>query len=151
MNIRFVLFFVFLAAAGSMVVASSHAASEWVHPGPDGKLVYKQTLAGDQIMDFSSAGYMGGGVPLPVVPVKRTVEPSGKGDDTAIIQAAIDEVATMPMTGNFRGAVLLTPGVFTCSNTIVLPASGIVLRGSGSGPDGPTSTIKMAGHRHVAI
>ena len=138
-------------ATASSSTAAGNAASAWVYPGPDGKLVYKQMPAGDRIMDFSSAGYMGGGVPLPVVPVKRTVEPSGKGDDTAIIQAAIDEVATVPMTGNFRGAVLLAPGVFTCSNTIVLPASGIVLRGSGTGPAGPTSTIRMAGRRHVAI
>src|SRR6516225_1500692 len=67
--------------------------SQWVHPGPDGKLVYKTTSRGDRIMDFSSAGYMGGGVALPYVAVKRTVKPSGGADDTAAIQDAIDAVA----------------------------------------------------------
>jgi hypothetical protein len=45
--------------------ATEKATSEWVHPGPNGKLVYKTTPAGDKIMDFSTAGYMGGGVALP--------------------------------------------------------------------------------------
>src|SRR5436190_72451 len=97
--------------------AAGADASEWVHDGPGGKLIYKTTAAGDRIMDFSTAGYMGGGVPLPDVPVKRTVKPSG-GDDTVAIQAALDAVAAMPLEGKFRGAVLLAPGTFTCSNTI---------------------------------
>src|SRR4051794_1241662 len=87
------------------------ATSEWVHPGPDGKLVYKTTPAGDRIMDFSHAGYTGGGVALPDVPVKRTVKPTG-GDrgadgDADAIQAAVDEVAKLPPANGFRGAVLL--------------------------------------------
>jgi hypothetical protein len=130
-------------------VSAAPAKSEWVYPGPDGKLVYKTTPASDKIMDFSSAGYLGGGVALPLVPVKRTVKPSGTGDDTALIQAAIAEVAALPLVNNFRGAVLLAPGTFVCSNAIYLPASGVVLRGSGSGKNG--STIEMRGGRHVAI
>src|SRR6476619_2024937 len=80
--------------------------SEWVHPGADGKLVYKTTPAGDRMMDFSYAGYMAGGVARPYVPVKKTVEPSGDTgkDDTAVIQAAIDEVAKLPLVDGFRGA-----------------------------------------------
>lgn len=125
--------------------------SQWVHPGPDGKLVYKATPNGDRIMDFSHAGYMGGGVALPNVPVKRTVRPSG-GDDTAAIQAAITEVAALPLEGLFRGAVLLSPGTFTCTGMISIPASGIVLRGSGSGvAAGAKSTVKMSGRPHTAI
>ena len=50
--------------------------SQWVYPGLDGKLLYKKTPQGDRIMDFSSAGYMGGGVSLPKVPVEATVKPS---------------------------------------------------------------------------
>src|SRR5262245_21978194 len=87
--------------------------SEWVHPGPDGKLVYKTTESGDRILDFSFAGYMGGGVALPDVPVKETVQPNGAPDDTATIQAAIDKVGAMPLKDRFRGAVLLAPGKFT--------------------------------------
>jgi hypothetical protein len=39
--------------------------SQWVHFGPDRKLVYATTPKGDRIPDFSSAGYRGGGVALP--------------------------------------------------------------------------------------
>lgn len=129
--------------------AAAQARSQWVYAGPDGKLVYKTTPAGDQIMDFSSAGYMAGGVALPNVSVVRTVKPSGGADDTATIQAAINEVAALPLKGQFRGAVLLGSGTFACGSTLYIPASGIVLRGSGSGAGG--STIKMYGARHTAI
>jgi hypothetical protein len=140
-----------LVAAG-VCAADAPATSEWVHPGPDGKLVYKTTPTGDRIMDFSHAGYMGGGVALPDAPVKRTLKPSGGEDDTALIQAAIDDVAALPSEGNFRGAVLLAPGTFPCSRTINITASGVVLRGSGSGADGKSkTTIRMTGRPHVAI
>ncbi len=126
------------------------AQSEWVHAGPDGKLVYKTTKAGDRIMDFSGAGYMGGGIALPEVPVRRKVEPSDGPDDTATIQAAIDAVSAMNPEGGFRGAVLLAPGTYSCSGTISIGIDGVVLRGSGStGPN--ASTIKMAGGRHCAV
>jgi hypothetical protein len=103
-------------------------------------------------MDFSHAGYMGGGVALPNVPVRRTVRPSGTGDDTAAIQGALDELAALPFEGGFRGAVLLAPGTFTCAGTLSIAASGIVLRGSGTASDPETrSTIKMVGKPHPAI
>jgi len=129
---------------------SDRARSEWVFPGPDGRLVYKATSAGDRIMDFSHAGYMGGGVAFPKVPVKVTVRPE-EGDNTAAIQRAVDEVASMKLDSGFRGAVLLAPGTYTCSGTIVISASGVVLRGSGSGPKGVFSTICMTGGRHSAF
>jgi hypothetical protein len=137
-----------LCGACAGVKSDNTARSEWVYPGPDGRLVYKTTPTGDRIMDFSTAGYMGGGVALPTVPVKKTVKPSG-ADDTAMIQAAINDIAAMPVKNGFRGAVLLSPGNFICSNSIIISAGGIVLRGSGSGTNG--TTIKMAGPRHVAI
>ena len=123
--------------------------SQWVYKDKNGKLVYKTTERGDRIMDFSYAGYMGGGVALPSVAVKKTVQPSGTTDDTKLIQSAIDEVAAMPEVNGFRGAVLLTPGTFTCQGTISIAASGVVLRGSGSGKNG--TTIKMTGGKHTAI
>src|SRR3954449_5773027 len=112
--------------------AADRPASEWVRRGADGKLAYKSTPAGDRIMDFSYAGYMGGGVALPNVPVKRTIHPTNTDDDSKTIQAALDEVAKLPLENGFRGAVLLAPGLFNCPQTLPLPASGIVLRGSGS-------------------
>jgi len=124
--------------------------SQWVFVGPEGRLVYKTTPAGDRIMDFSHAGYMGGGVALPKVPVKVTVRPED-GDNAAAIQRAVDEVSAMKLESGFRGAVLLGSGIYTCSGTIVISASGVVLRGSGSGPNGASSTIHMIGGRHRAL
>lgn len=123
--------------------------SQWVHPGPDGHLTYKTTDRGDRIMDFSHAGYMGGGVPLPDVPVRRTVQPTGTADDTAAIQAAIDTVSALPLVDGFRGAVLLAPGTFNCSDSLTIAADGVILRGSGLGAGG--STLKLIGKPHVAI
>ena len=62
--------------------SGSGATSTWVYPGADGKLAYKATPAGDRIMDFSHAGYGGGGVPLPHLPVVVTVPANGSSDDT---------------------------------------------------------------------
>ena len=141
------LFAIVLGMASSAIAQTS----QWVFVGPDGKLQYKilpnvnnpSTTNGDHIMDFSSAGYMGGGVSLPNLPVLRNVSPSG-ADDTSAIQAAINAVAALtPDANGFRGAVLLAPGVFNISSTLNINAGGVVLRGSGSGGGG--TIINMTG------
>ena len=124
------------------------AESEWVHPGPDGRLVYRALPGGDRIMDFSTAGYMGGGMRIPTVPVKQTVQPTG-GDDSAAIQGAIEAVSQGALENGFRGAVLLAPGVFHCAKTLVIRTGGVVLRGSGPGAGG--STIEMTGAPHLCV
>jgi hypothetical protein len=122
--------------------------SEWVYPDPSGKLVYRQLKTGDRIADFSYAGYGGGGVVLPLFPVKKTVAPSGQ-DDSSAIQAAIDEVSKLPLHNGARGAVLLTRGRFHCKTPLNLNADGVVLRGSGSGEN--DTVIEMTGDPHLAI
>ena len=123
--------------------------------GEDGKLQYIPDERGNQIPDFSRAGYMGGGVKLPDVPVKLTLEPrpgmvrelaeynpenleaAGEGDDTERIQKAIDEVSAMPLDENgFRGAVLLKRGLYRLAESLRIEASGVVLRGEGQAKDG---------------
>jgi hypothetical protein len=125
------------AAAGSCAAyLGATPASAWVHPDASGRLAYQPLDAnGDTIMDFSSAGYMGGGVALPTVPVAKTLGPSG-GDDTAAIQAAIDAVSALPLKNGVRGAVLLQPGKYTLAGTLRISAGGVVLRGSGTGASG---------------
>lgn len=104
--------------------------------GSGGTLEYAPDYLGNRIPDYSHAGYGGGGVPLPDVPVKRIIEP-GEGDDTERIQQAINEVAAMPLDGTgFRGAVLLRKGTYHVAGTLSIWASGIVLRGEGDGEDG---------------
>ena len=126
--------------------------SKLVYPGPDGKLVYRPDPDGDFIPDFSRCGYAGGGVPLPVLPVKATVLPgNGVDDDRARIQAALDAVAKLPPDGHgFRGAVLLKRGHYRVGDSLVISASGVVLRGEGQGPDG---TVLLATKRkaHTVI
>lgn len=87
---------------------------------------------GDSVLiDFSYAGYGGGGGHRPEVPAALRVRPSG-GDDTALIQAALDRVASMPADAKgFRGALLLDAGTFRVDGELRLRASGVVLRGRG--------------------
>jgi hypothetical protein len=124
------------------------AEQPWVSLDSSGRLVYRTLPRGDHIVDFSYAGYMGGGVALPNVPSAAVIAPSG-GDDTAAIQHAIDQVSSLPLKNGFRGAVVLAPGMFLCSAALNIEASGVVLRGSGSVSQ--ASTLKMTGEPHVAI
>jgi len=107
-----------------------------VYPGEDGRLVYVPDALGNTVPDFSRAGYGGGGVALPEVAVAVTVAPE-PGDARARIQAAIDEVASLPLDEHgFRGAVLLLAGEYEVGGTLRIGASGVVLRGEGNGTDG---------------
>ncbi len=123
--------------------------SQWVYYS-GGNLAYKTlsnpdnsgNLGYDQILDFSTAGYMAGGTAIPTATAEVTLSPSG-GDDTRAIQNAIDSVAAMllnPTTG-LRGAVLLNPGSYTVSSTLTITASGVVLRGSGSGSSPTANSV----------
>ena len=123
--------------------------------GEDDKLVYTPDERGNRIPDFSRAGYKGGGVKIPDVSVKLTLEPrpgmvrelaeydpenpeaAGEGDDTERIQAAINKVSAMPLDENgFRGAVLLKRGLYRVAESSRIEASGVVLRGEGQAKDG---------------
>jgi hypothetical protein len=103
----------------------------------NGRLVYGQDTQGNHIPDFSAVGYGGGGVPLPNVATRITLNPQPTGDDTARIQQALDQVAQSPQNAQgTRGAVLLTAGTYRIGGTLNINASGVVLRGAGSGSDG---------------
>ncbi|MDR4888113.1 discoidin domain-containing protein [Fredinandcohnia sp. QZ13] len=102
----------------------------------EGKLIYTTDIRGNQIMDFSNSGYMGGGVQIPDVQARVVVDPAD-GDDTERIQKAIDLVSQLPIQKNgFRGAVLLKKGTFEIGGTLKIQDSGVVLRGEGDGEDG---------------
>src|SRR5678816_639581 len=106
-------------------------ATSLVYPGVDGKLVYVADSLGNKIPDFSNAGYKGGGVPIPYVPVKATVWPIA-GDNADKVQKAIDSVSALPPDAyGFRGAVLLKMGFYQLDKPLYIKASGVVLRGEG--------------------
>ena len=139
------------AGSCSRWLGDAGAVSAWVHVDPSGSLAYQTTARGDRVLDFSYAGYMGGGVALPLVPTARTVTAiaGDAGDDTSAVQAALDAVAAMPLVGGFRGAVELAPGTFHLATQLMISASGVVLRGAGSGANG--SSLVMTGSTHTAI
>lgn len=134
----------------SLASANTPVDSEWVYRGSDGRLEYKTDDRGNHIMDFSHAGYRGGGVALPDIDAKITLDPVPGNDgetytdDSARIQAAIDSVAQMPLDADgFRGAVLLKAGVYRLDSTINLIESGVVLRGEG--PDLGGTVLQIEG------
>ncbi|MDB5212024.1 MAG: hypothetical protein JWQ30_2851 [Sediminibacterium sp.] len=99
-------------------------------------------------MDYSYAGYMGGGVTIPNIGTKITLSPVD-GDNSSNIQKAIDQLAATEPVNSFRGAILLKPGTYNCDNPININTSGIVLRGSGSGENG--TILNMTGKPHACI
>ena len=128
----------FLAAA-ALAPAEAPAHSKLVRPGKNGRLEYQPDEQGNVIPDFSSAGYAGGGVELPDVPVRATVRPEA-GDATARIQAAIDRVAATKSPG----AVLLPRGRYEIAGTLRISTGGIVLRGEDETVLAATGTAERA-------
>jgi hypothetical protein len=139
-----------------LLLATSFIAPKPVKPlppislGSDGRLVFTSDSLNNRIPDFSYCGYMASEQPIPDI-LLRVVVPVAKGDATLRIQAALDYVASLPLDKNgCRGAVLLTKGVYEVSGNLSINASGIVLRGSGTGEDG-TVLIASGTDRHTFI
>ncbi|MCX6142446.1 MAG: T9SS type A sorting domain-containing protein [Ignavibacteriales bacterium] len=130
------------------LVAGPLSAQTWqskiVRTGPAGKLEYVADKEGNRIPDFSYAGYKNGSVPIPAITVMDSVSPIA-GDNTSSIQTAINRVASRPLDVNgFRCALLLKAGKYRVSGTLLLNASGVVLRGVGEGSDTLSNTIIYA-------
>jgi hypothetical protein len=131
-----------VGCGGPVIDVNAGPFSVLAHPGSDGKLVYGtyancgDTRQLNTLPDWSSCGYMGGGVRIPDVPVVKTISPI-QGDNTAHIQAAIDYVSQLPSDANgFRGALLLRKGTYSVEGTLRIRAGGVVLRGEGQDPNG---------------
>ncbi len=113
-----------------------------VYTNANGKLAYNtftnqgETDKINTVPDFSNAGYKGGGVAIPTAPVVRTLSPQ-PGDNRARIQQVISEVEALPMDANgFRGAILLNAGTYDVGDSLLIRASGVILRGVGQGSSG---------------
>ena len=101
------------------IALQAQAISEWAFGGPDHRLHYRTDGRGNGIMDFSSAGYRGGGVRLPFVAAAKRLTPA-PGDNTTRIQSVLDKST---------GAVVLAAGEYEIAGTLTSAHSGIVLRG----------------------
>ncbi len=110
-----------------------------------GRLRYRQDVQRNRVPDFSQVGYHGGDAAIPTVPVRASLNAMPAGDDTARIQAAIDEVARSGQPG----AVQLGPGAYRLVSTVNVNSGGVVLRGSGSGSGG--TTLVGVGAPHVLV
>lgn len=118
--------------------------SQLVYSGAGGRLEYRADSEGNRVPDFSYAGYKNGAVPIPTIAVVDSVSPIA-GDNKLNIQNAINRVALRPLDANgFRGALLMKAGKYRVSGTLLLNASGVVLRGVGEGSDSTTNTILYA-------
>ncbi|HRP06839.1 MAG TPA: hypothetical protein PLV87_18130, partial [Opitutaceae bacterium] len=119
--------------------------------GKDGALEYVRAANGDVLPDYSHAGYRGGGVRFPDLFARVRVAPV-EGDDGARIQAAIDLVSKLPLDKKgVRGAVQLEAGRYEIEGNIRLSASGVVLRGAGSGERGTTLVAAGSDRRALIV
>lgn len=81
-------------------------------------------------IDFSYAGYKGGGIAPPTVPVILFVRPTG-GDDTKLLQSAIDYIGKLPVQKDgFRGALQLREGTYKVSGKLIIDKSGVAINGA---------------------
>jgi len=125
--------------------------SSLVYPGASGRLLYVSQLDGDRLADFSMVGYRYGEAAIPDIAETLRVEP-GPGDDSRRIQAAINHVSRLPIGDDgFRGAVVLGAGTFEVGATLVVSASGVVLRGAGDEQVGGTVLFAPGKKRRPVI
>ena len=118
--------------------------SVWAYPGPSGRMIRQPDAQGNRVLDYSGVGYKGGGVAIPNIIAKTNLS-AVAGDNGARIQAALNYVSGLPLDANgFRGAVQLAPGFYPVSNTLVIAASGVVLRGAGEGGNTNDNTVLYA-------
>ena len=121
-------------------IQAQYESSILFHNNSD-QLVYVSDTDGNHIPDYSYVGYKNGEEALPDVEVVKEISPIA-GDNTAHIQAAIDEVEALALNANgHRGALLLLPGEYSVSGELIINSSGVVLRGSGDGEDAASNTI----------
>ena len=77
--------------------SSAQETTKIVFEDEDGCLRYYADQENNYLPDYSYAGYKNGEVPIPELPVIKSITPI-EGDNTAHIQAALDELASILRT-----------------------------------------------------
>ncbi|MDB5110396.1 MAG: hypothetical protein JWR67_1510 [Mucilaginibacter sp.] len=137
MKIRFFKTMGILSITALTALAFNNHKDEWqsklVTLNPDGSLTYHPDEQGNTLPDFSRVGYHEGDVPIPDVPVIKTITAPADGNGQQLIQNAINEVSKLtPDAKGYRGTILLKKGIYKVPDSLRISASGIVLRGEGS-------------------
>jgi hypothetical protein len=117
---------------GACVLRGQPTISEWAFGQADHRLYYQYDSRLNSIMDFSAAGYRGGGVKLPSAAIAERLTPAA-GDNTARIQTALDKAT---------GAVVLAAGEYEVAGTLSITRNGVVLRGEKG------ASIRLTGKPH---
>ena len=138
----------FALALFALTVHAHH--SQWAHPSADGHLIYHSDKNGVTIPDYSFAGYRSGGVALPTVLHRSTSCPL---EPTTLPPFSTRSIPSLPVrsTPMASAAPYNSPGVFQCSAALTIAASGVVVRGAGSGSDPEATSISLTGDPHVGI
>lgn len=122
--------------------------SKLVTLNPDGSLTYNPDEQGNTLPDFSRVGYHEGDKDIPAIPVVKAVDAPADGNGQQLIQDAINEVSKLaPDANGYRGTILLRKGIYKVPDSLRISASGIVLKGEGSGKDGTVIIATGAGQR----
>lgn len=138
-NIIFIILSIFLLLSKTII-----GQTNLIKIDNDGNLTYHPDTDGFMMSDFSYAGYHNGNKEISNVITTKEISPIS-GDNTAHIQAAIDEIGNLtPDADGVRGALLLKAGKYNVSGTIKVNKGGIVLRGEGNGESASGSTIIYA-------
>lgn len=119
----------------------------------DGQLEYATNDYGNQIPDYSYVGFKDGeAIPEPTLDSYRVIDvfAQQRGDDTTVIQSAIDWVSKLPIDNDtgFRGVVKLNRGVYFISSKLMVQSSGVIIKGAGASKDG---SILIDGSRDGTI
>ncbi len=120
-----------------MITGCSRPHDQGIKFKKDKPLIYIKDQFGNHIPDYSSAGY-GSGNPIPSVQTVITLSAQkDRKDDTARLQAAVDELGARDTGADgLRGAILLRAGDYYVSGTIQIRDAGIVIRGEGQFENG---------------
>lgn len=116
----------------------------------EGMIEYKADNEGNTLPDFSRVGYHHQDAPVPQTAATLALKPA-PGDNTQLIQQAIDQLAARPAdaTGH-RGTLLLSAGTYAVGGTISIGKSGIVVRGEGN-TDSGTRIVATTRHKYPVI
>ncbi|EOR93538.1 : hypothetical protein [Arcticibacter svalbardensis MN12-7] len=110
--------------------------SKFLHINQSGHIAYNPDEKGNSIPDFSAVGYYHGYKPIPNVKIVKVIAPI-EGDNSAMLQNAINEVAKLPLNSEgFRGTLFLKKGIYKIQGALNINTDGIVIKGEGDNEDG---------------